>query len=408
MDRSCNMKMRCSFVALVSILVTPIVMGTCYQSKAYGSCNVTSNGSGSVGRVTKFTPSSCSIENSAIFEAGGKVGIGTTAPATTLDVKGGGVLRGATGIGVPASGGFEFQVTAPNQVGLLIEGPASGVGAGLDLKTTGTGGLQWEILDTGAAAAQGSDKLNIRNVNTATDIVTITADGNIGIGQTNPTHALEVNANSTGPALQANNNATSGTLAEAIFGTSNGAAPTLEVINNNTSGAIASFLSANGTGCFIDSSGNLTCTGSISGGVAWYGGNGRVRSHDRAIGVSAAEPRSATAPQLAAGASGEWLEDYGSGWLKNGAATVALNSTFAEAIVGKDYHVFFTPYGDCKGLYVARKRKRGFEVRELGGGRSTVEFDYRVVGKHPKIQRPIRMSASSDFARLAVDNGPAS
>jgi hypothetical protein len=407
MNKRCNMKMRGRFVTLVCTLLTPIVMGICYRSMAYGSCDVTSSGSGSVGRVTKFNPSSCNIENSAIFESGGKVGIGTIAPTTTLDIHGSSVIRGATGIGVPASGGFEFQVTAPNQVGLLVEGPASGVGAGLDFKTTGTGGLQWEILDTGAGAVQGPDKLNIRNVNTAADVVTIAADGNVGIGQTNPTHALDVNANSAFPALQANNNAASGTLPEAIFGTNNSAAPTLEVINNNTSGALASFQSANGSGCFIDSGANLTCTGSITGGVAWYGGKRRLSSPGKAIGVSAAEPRSGTAPQMA-DAAGEWFEDYGSGRLKNGVATVALNSTFAEAIKGKDYHVFFTPYGDCKGLYVADKRKNGFEVREVGGGHSAVEFDYRVVGKHPGFKRPIRMSANSDFAKLAVANWPPS
>ena len=50
------------------------------------------------------------------------VGIGTTTPFATLDV------------------------FAPNQVGLFVRGPFSGVGAGLDLQTTGTGSLQWEIL----------------------------------------------------------------------------------------------------------------------------------------------------------------------------------------------------------------------------------------------------------------------
>jgi hypothetical protein len=43
------------------------------------------------------------------------------------------------------------------------------------------------------------------------------------------------------------------------------------------------------------------------------------------------------------------------------------------------YHVFLTPKGDCKGLFVAGETNSGFEVRELSGGKSTVEFDYRIV-----------------------------
>src|SRR5260370_25593661 len=41
-----------------------------------------------------------------------------------------------------------------NQLGALVQGPFSGVGAGLDLQTTGTGGKQWEILATGAKRSE--------------------------------------------------------------------------------------------------------------------------------------------------------------------------------------------------------------------------------------------------------------
>ena len=41
--------------------------------------------------------------------------------------------------------------------------------------------------------------------------------------------------------------------------------------------------------------------------------------------------------------------------------------------------MFFTPNADCKGLYVAERRPNGFLVRELGRGKSTVSFDYRIV-----------------------------
>lgn len=77
-----------------------------------------------------------------------------------------------------------------------------------------------------------------------------------------------------------------------------------------------------------------------------------------------------------------WFEDFGSGTLVNGAATVALDPTFASTVnTTTDYHVFLTPKGDCKGPYVANETAGGFQVRELGGGRSSVAFDYRIVAK---------------------------
>jgi hypothetical protein len=62
--------------------------------------------------------------------------------------------------------------------------------------------------------------------------------------------------------------------------------------------------------------------------------------------------------------------------------TVAIDPQFANIVnTGVQYHVFLTPSGDCKGLYVASRSALGFEVRELGNGGSAVEFDYRIVAK---------------------------
>jgi hypothetical protein len=56
--------------------------------------SVTSDGTATANQVAKFA-APCAVEPSAIFESGGKVGIGTTTPAATLDVKGAATLRGA-------------------------------------------------------------------------------------------------------------------------------------------------------------------------------------------------------------------------------------------------------------------------------------------------------------------------
>jgi hypothetical protein len=77
-----------------------------------------------------------------------------------------------------------------------------------------------------------------------------------------------------------------------------------------------------------------------------------------------------------------WFEDFGAGELREGAAEVALDPTFALTVnTEADYHVFLTPNGDCEGLYVTNKTATGFQVRELRGGKSNVAFDYRIAAK---------------------------
>jgi hypothetical protein len=56
-----------------------------------------------------------------------------------------------------------------------------------------------------------------------------------------------------------------------------------------------------------------------------------------------------------------------------------------------DYHVFLTPNGDCKGLYVTKKTANSFEVRELGGGKSSIAFDYRIMARR-KGYEDVRMA----------------
>ena len=75
----------------------------------------------------------------------------------------------------------------------------------------------------------------------------------------------------------------------------------------------------------------------------------------------------------------EWFEDFGAANLVGGRATVVFEKTFAPLVVRNDYHVFLTPEGDCRGLYVRRKTQGGFEVREMQKGKGTLRFSYRVV-----------------------------
>jgi hypothetical protein len=80
-----------------------------------------------------------------------------------------------------------------------------------------------------------------------------------------------------------------------------------------------------------------------------------------------------------------WFEDFGTAKLKRGRAVVRLDADFAKVIKRGDYRVFFTPEGDCRGLYVRRKSAASFEVRELMGGKSSIAFSYRIVGRRKDI-----------------------
>ncbi len=114
--------------------------------------------------------------------------------------------------------------------------------------------------------------------------------------------------------------------------------------------------------CLMDVSGNLDCTGQVR--------------------CSAGGRRFAKVALYAVEAPENWFEDIGSGHLAGGSAVVQLETTFAQTVnTGDEYHVFLTPNGDCKGLYVTNKRQASFEVRELGGGKASIAFDYRIIAR---------------------------
>jgi hypothetical protein len=89
-----------------------------------------------------------------------------------------------------------------------------------------------------------------------------------------------------------------------------------------------------------------------------------------------------------------WFEDFGTAKLKGGRVVVKLDADFAKVIKRGDYKVFVTPEGDCRGLSVRRKRAASFEVRELMGGKSSITFSYRIVGRRKDIKRHTRFAKS--------------
>jgi hypothetical protein len=159
-------------------------------------------------------------------------------------------------------------------------------------------------------------------------------------------------------------------------------------LTNNGTGFLFSVQAPNvinGSGlngsCIITTSGNLLCTGTKSAVVPVDAG--------RTVALYAVE-----APE-------NWFEDFGSGTLANGVASVTLEPVFAQTVnASVEYHVFLTPQGECEGLYVANKTAAGFEVRELRGGRSGVGFDYRIVARR-KGYESIRLADLTDTIERA-------
>jgi hypothetical protein len=80
-----------------------------------------------------------------------------------------------------------------------------------------------------------------------------------------------------------------------------------------------------------------------------------------------------------------WFEDFGSGRLSNGSATVQLEPGFASVVKTEGYHVFLTPDGETEMLHVRDKTPSGFVVQESHGGTSNVSFSYRVIAKRKDI-----------------------
>jgi hypothetical protein len=303
--------------------------------------------------------------------------------------------------------------TNPGAIGVYGQSTSSGIGvlganasdpnAAVEGHNLGAGGGFFGTTETlGFAAVDGRNfggGLGIYGTTTSGTAAAVEGD-NLGSGPALLGH------NTGGGAAVVGNNSTGVGGPPAISGANAGpGGPGVVGYGTGTSSIGTGGVSDTGYGVYGSASGNGTGVlgFSASGTAIWGAANGSGYSGQFTGGAGviiygaltiAGGPKSAAVK----GADGtlrrlyslecpeSWFEDFGSGQLSGGSATVQLEPGFAGVVKTEQYRVFPVANGDCKGLYISSKTSTSFTVHELQGGTSNVAFDYRVVAKRKDIE----------------------
>jgi hypothetical protein len=387
--------------------------------------------SGSAGCKTGFLPEfasnggSATVSNSIVTQTGAgaaaKIGLGTASPGARFDVLG-------SDRSAPAAGA---QVSTPTFPQYLLNATSGGSNAKI-WRMIGRGTNDFEIQTLNDLYGGEVTAMQINRSGTSINNVDF-PNGKVGIGTVNPGAPLDVEGSTSGNSVFIRNSTTAkgagavagfesglsdrtsygvqgfsfqgvGTFgiagftsqteqqlvgccqvglwgdtgsntggaaglvgtaddAQALVAANNGTTTTANISNFVNQPAV--ILSVNGVAnkqfCNINTNGFLFCSG----------------GHNIVVPVDNSQRQVALHPVES---PESWFEDFGSGHLESGVGRIALEPTFAQTVnTGSDYHVFLTPKGDCRGLYVDHETAAGFEVHEFGGGQSNVAFDYRIV-----------------------------
>ena len=293
----------------------------------------------------------------------------STGGADSDDVIGSGVVGASSkGIGVNGVSGSSSGVVGSSEgsstMGKAIgSGSMWGVWGDSAVSTSGFGGGVLGTTDNGYAGYFAN--------NSSIDSTLFASN------QGNYTAASVSNSSPKYPALDVSNG---GGYSGAGIANKSDTWPTLYLVNAGTAGfgtdvrtktaeagtnaLFKTLIASTPTGtCGIGGDGDLSCTGQVKSLVSTGGGTRKVETY------------AMESPE-------NWMEDFGAGELQQGVAVVRIDPVFSETVSeAAGYHVFITPKGDSKGLYVINETAISFEVRESGVGTSSLAFDYRIVAK---------------------------
>jgi hypothetical protein len=368
------------------------VYGSSASSNGYGVEGVVTASSGGTGMYG--TAPSYGVQGIATG-SGSTVGVygagrnGVQGNGTANGVSGNGTAAGSTGVngtgssygvqGTATGAGATAGVLGTGSIGLQGNGTAIGVlGNGTAAGSTGVygSGSNYGLNGVASGTSTFSSPTGVYGLTTSP-----TGYGVEGQGPVSGVYGVAAGPSQEGQAASTsysgygvwgdtgggdNNAAVLGTADAGAAGAfyNNSASDTTLVALNYAAGTWFAFLAgAPGAECGIYTTGSLQCEGSITDSVPVDNGARTVALY------------SMQSPE-------NWFEDFGSGVLSNGAATIPLDPTFAQTVnTGTEYHVFLTPRGECEGLYVGATTANGFEVHELHHGTSNAAFDYRIVAK---------------------------
>jgi hypothetical protein len=344
------------------------------------------------------------------FSGPGIAGFGADASATA-PISGVGV--GAWGVSSSAAAGVEGD-NSTSGPGVFGGNTGSGVGvagfggaANATAPVSGSGVGVWGVSTAGAAGVEGN------NVSGGPGVYGVSIGGGHG-----------VLGSSTGSAFAVyGTNSNTGT---GVYGDSQGGMGLWGVTNSSGQGiaspAVAGSNIAGGTAIagFTDGPNSIGTAGASNSGLGVYGSSqssvgvlGYTDTGSAVVGVANAHSAFAGyfvgsayvtgaltvlgAKSAAVNTQGglkrlysvespeSWFEDFGSGQLSQGQATVTIEPGFAEVVKTDSYHVFLTAYADSQGLYVSERHSSGFTVKEQNGGKSGASFSYRIVAKRADI-----------------------